>query len=168
MGYYSTPMQRGDYYQGDYYQGDYYQGDPGFFSFLGGLAKKAVGLIPGVGPVASALIPSGGGKMVKMAPGKILQKVGPIVKGVISRPGVRAGALGAAAVAGGYALGRRGARQPGMRRRRRMNVCNPRALRRAIRRTHGFSKLAMRTIHLVHPKKRATFGGFKRRAKKRA
>src|SRR5256885_12650761 len=151
MGYYSTPMQRGDYYQGDYYQGDYYQGDPGFFSFLGGLAKKAVGMIPGVGPIASAMIPSGGGKLVKMAPGKMLQKVGPIVKGVISRPGVRAGALGAAAVAGGYALGRRGARQPGMRGRRRMNVRNPRALRRANRRTHGFSKLATPTVPPVHP-----------------
>jgi hypothetical protein len=54
-----------------------------------------------------------------------------------------------------------------MPRHKRMNVCNPRALRRAIRRTHGFAKLAMRTIHLVHPKKKARFGGFrKRRAKK--
>jgi hypothetical protein len=53
-----------------------------------------------------------------------------------------------------------------MRHHKRMNVCNPRALRRAIRRTHGFAKLAMRTIHLVHPKKKARFGGFRRRAKK--
>src|SRR5256885_13020279 len=130
MGYYSTPMQRGDYYQGDYYQGDYYQGDPGFFSFLGGLAKKAVGMIPGVGPIASAMIPSGGGKLVKMAPGKMLQKVGPIVKGVISRPGVRAGALGAAAVAGGSALRKPGGRQAGEGRRRGEELWNPRAVRR--------------------------------------
>lgn len=52
------------------------------------------------------------------------------------------------------------------RRRGRMNVCNPRALRRAIRRTHGFAKLAMKTIHLVHPKKRANFGGFKRKRRR--
>jgi hypothetical protein len=47
--------------------------------------------------------------------------------------------------------------------RRRMNVCNPRALRRSIRRTHGFAKLAMRTIHLVHPKKKVRFGGFRKK-----
>ncbi len=47
-----------------------------------------------------------------------------------------------------------------------MNVCNPRALRRAIRRTHGFAKLAMKTIHLIHPKKKVRFGGFRKRRKK--
>jgi hypothetical protein len=47
-----------------------------------------------------------------------------------------------------------------------MNVCNARALRRAIRRTHGFAKLAMKTIHLVHPKKHAKFGGFKKKRKR--
>jgi len=30
-----------------------------------------------------------------------------------------------------------------------------------IRRTQGFAKLAMRTIHLVHPKKKVHFGGFR-------
>jgi hypothetical protein len=49
----------------------------------------------------------------------------------------------------------------GMRKHKRMNACNPRALRRAIRRTHAFARLAMKTIHLVHPKKKASFGGFK-------
>jgi len=52
-------------------------------------------------------------------------------------------------------------------RNRHMRVTNPKALRRAIRRTHGFARLAMKTIHLVHPKKKARFGGFRRkRAKK--
>jgi len=46
---------------------------------------------------------------------------------------------------------------------RRMNVANPRALRRALRRAYGFEKLAMRTIRLIHPKKKASFGGFKKR-----
>jgi len=161
------------YYMGDYYRGDYYQGDPGFFSFLGGLAKKAVGLIPGVGPIASALIPSAGSKMVKMAPGMALKKIGPIVTGIAKRPGVRAGALGLGAAAAGYGAARalsgggRALTATG-KRRRRMNVCNPRALRRSIRRTHGFAKLAMRTIHLVHPKKKVRFGGFKKRRAKRA
>jgi len=159
------------YYMGDYYRGDYYQGDPGFFSFLGGLAKKAVGMIPGVGPIAKGaldLIPTGGSKMVKMAPGMALKKIGPIVTGIAKRPAVRAGALGLGAAAAGYGAGRLlSGRTPSGKRRRRMNVCNPRALRRSIRRTHGFAKLAMRTIHLVHPKKKVRFGGFrKRRAKK--
>src|SRR5437879_13664083 len=44
------------YYQGDFYRGT--RGDPGFFSFLGGLAKSAVGLIPGVGPGLSAILKS--------------------------------------------------------------------------------------------------------------
>jgi hypothetical protein len=47
-----------------------------------------------------------------------------------------------------------------------MRVTNPKALRRAIRRTAGFAKLAMRTIHLIHPKKKVRFGGFKHRRKK--
>jgi hypothetical protein len=169
------------YYMGDYYQGDYYQGDPGFFSFLGGIAKKAIGMIPGVGPVASALLPSGGGgAMVKAAAvlpatsklaraGAAMKKVGPIVTGIAKSKGGKiamgAGALGAAGAVGA-ALGRRGMRPVGAHHRR-MNVCNPRALRRAIRRTHGFAKLAMKTIHLVHPKKKVRFGGFRKRRAKR-
>jgi hypothetical protein len=46
-------------------------------------------------------------------------------------------------------------------------VTNPKALRRAIRRAHGFAKLAMRTIHLVHPQKKARFGGFRKRRRAR-
>ena len=159
-----------------YYQGDYYRGDPGFFSFLGGLAKKAVGFIPGVGPVAKAaleMIPTGGGmgKMAKVG-GAIMQRgrAAVIKHPVLSAAGA-AGAIGVMGGGVGAAMARRGRRQPlapGMRRHRRMNVCNPRALRRSIRRTQGFAKLAMRTIHLVHPKKKARFGGFKRRTKKRA
>ncbi len=154
--------------RGDYYQGDYYMGDPGFFSFLGGLAKKAVGMIPGVGPALGAIVPAGGGAMRARFP-EVLQKVGPIVTRVARSRGGRAalgaGALGAVAVAGG-ALRRR--MMAGGRRRRRMNVCNPRALRRSIRRTQGFAKLAMRTILLVHPKKKVRFGGFKKRTRRAA
>jgi hypothetical protein len=43
-----------------------------------------------------------------------------------------------------------------------MNVCNPRALRRSIRRAHGFAKFAMKAIHLTMPKKKGRFGGFKK------
>lgn len=158
------------YYMGDFYRGGRQMGDPGFFSFLGGLAKKAVGFIPGVGPIAStalSTIPSGGSKLAKMT---ALAKRG--VTTIAKHPGMTAAAGGAAAGVAGAVTARammhatRGAAGGG--RHRRMRVTNPKALRRAIRRTQGFAKLAMRTIHLVHPKKKARFGGFKRRARKAA
>ena len=156
------------YYMGDYYQGDYYQGDPGFFSFLGRLAKGAVGLVKGVTGL--------GGGGIKMAPQTamtlparatgILRKVGPmVVKGMGTRGGkIAAGVLGAGALAGAVGAGMHISRKTGQPvRNRRMRVTNPKALRRALRRTHGFAKLAMKTIHLVHPRKKARFGGFKKR-----
>jgi len=156
-----------------YYQGDFYRGDPGFFSFLGGLAKKAVGFIPGVGPIASAAlgaIPTGGGAMVRKGAASMVRKAGAIVvKHPVLSGAAAAGVIGAGGVVGGRKMAVRGAaRMAGMRRHRRMNVCNVKALRRSIRRTHGFAKLAMRTIHLVHPKKHARFGGFKKRRRKAA
>jgi hypothetical protein len=170
------------YYQGDFYAGT--RGDPGFFSFLGGVARSAVGLIPGVGPALSA-----GLGMIKRAPkaapaaaGMAMQSGVAMIKGgaqrlsgaILKHPVLSAaGAAGAVGAFGGAAIGR--ARAPrmtvdpmtGMLRhhRRRMNPCNPRALRRAVRRAHAFTKLAMKTIHLVHPKKKGKFGGFKKRKK---
>jgi hypothetical protein len=66
-----------------------------------------------------------------------------------------------------------GMRAPsGMRMRRggrRMNVCNARALRRAIRRARGFEKLALKSIRLVSPQrlKHKHFGGFKTSRKRK-
>jgi hypothetical protein len=162
------------YYMGDFYAGNrrmmgYPAGDPGFFSFLGKVAKSAVGFIPGVGPIASKVlsaIPTEGGgaaRAIAAGRGAIVKAGGAIVK----HPALSAaGAAGALALgAGARALSRRGAATTTRsgRRHPRMNPCNPRALRRAINRTHRFAKLAMKTIHLVHPKKKARFGGFKRR-----
>jgi len=171
------------YYQGDFYRGT--RGDPGFFSFLGGLAKSAVGLIPGVGPGWSAILKStpkavapaaaglasaGGLSMIKRGTAAVSSAI--IKHPVLSAAGA-AGAMGAASgVVAGHMMAAPGAHIKGMHiskktgkmvRNRHMNVCNPRALRRAVRRAHGFSKLAMRTIHLVHPKKKVRFGGFKKR-----
>jgi len=161
-----------------YYQGDFYQGDPGFFSFLGGLAKSAVGaFLPGVGSLgglagtlAKHTVPMGGAaSMVRKGAAGMVRKAGAIVvKHPVLSGAAAAGVIGAGGVVGGRRMGRAGARMPGMRRHRRMNVCNVKALRRSIRRTHGFAKLAMRTIHLVHPKKHARFGGFKKRRRKAA
>lgn len=164
-----------------YYQGDYNpntramrmpRGDPGFFSFLGGLAKKAVSFIPGVGPIASSalsMIPTGGGmaaRAMNVGRGLAVKSAGAIIKHPALSAAGAAGAIGLAGM-GGAALARRGMHVPGQKRHRRMNVCNSRALRRAIRRTHGFAKLAMKTIHLVHPKKHARFGGFRKKRAKR-
>jgi hypothetical protein len=164
------------YYQGDFYAG--YRGDPGFFSFLGGLAKSAVGLIPGVGPGISAAL----GKITRVgapaAAGAAMHGGMQIIKrgaqgvgsAIVKHPVLSAaGAAGAVGALGGGVIGRRMARTVDpmtglhVRRRRRMNPCNPRALRRAVRRAHAFTKLAMKTIHLVHPKKKGRFGGFKKR-----
>ena len=161
-----------------YYQGDFYQGDPGFFGSLGrifkGVAGAAVGFIPGVGGIASKAITAGG----KLG---AIRRVGGAVGGAIIKHPVlsaagAAGVIGAAGTMAGRRMGI-GTGEAMMRghhiskktgrlvRNRHMNPCNPRALRRAIRRTHSFAKLAMHTIHLVHPKKKGRFGGFKRRRK---
>src|SRR6266851_394075 len=158
-----------------YYMGDFYpnhqrvmKGDPGFFSFLGGIAKSAVGFIPGVGPIAEkalSIIPKfgGGGRL-----GGLVKRGGAIIKAhpVLSAAGA-AGAIGAAGL-GAHELrmhmGKRGVMVHG--RRRRMRVTNPKALRRALRRADGFARFAMHCIRLTHPHKKGKFGGFRMKRKK--
>src|SRR2546429_7774936 len=96
------------YYMGDFYRG--YRGDPGFFSFLGGLAKKAVGFIPGVGPALSAGISAvgslkKGSAMVKAVGAPMVTRgVGAITRHpVLSAAG---GPGGGKAPAGGGGTGR--------------------------------------------------------------
>ena len=152
-----------------YYQGDYYQGDPGFFSFLGSIGSKIASVMPG-GGLASKIIRTGGklGTAASSIGSSMIRRGGAtIVKHPVLSGAAAAGALGAAGMGVGR-MGRPGAlpRVPGMRRHKRMRVTNPKALRRAIRRTQGFAKLAMRTIHIVHPKRKGRFGGFKKRTRK--
>lgn len=167
------------YYMGDYgamrmRRAGYFRGDPGFFSFLGGVARSALGFIPGVGPIlskgADIIAQRAGSGSVGRAVDVLRGASAKVGSAIVKHPALTAaGAAGAVgAVTAGHAIltrggGDRGHRVLGGRRRRRMNVCNPKALRKAIRRTHGFAKLAMRTIHLVHPKKKARFGGFRRK-----
>jgi hypothetical protein len=155
--------------------GDYYAGDPGFFSFLGKVAKTAVGFIPGVGGVAgkiaSKIIP-----VAKVAAGSRVGRA--IIKhpvlsaaGAAGMAGAGAGVMGSrmgtpAAAGAASHMRRMAGAGGGFRRHRRMRVTNPKALRRAIRRTTGFAKLAMKTIHLIHPKKHVRFGGFKKKRRK--
>ncbi len=164
------------YYKGDFYgRGGYYRGDPGFFSFLGGLAKGAVGLIPGVGaPIAaglealtrkkaaSAIVKAGEGTLATRA----MRPITSIIKGhpVLSA----AGAAGAVGLGAGLAAPRalKGAKHLlglGGRKRRRMNACNPRALRRAIRRAHAFERLAKHVIGFSSPRKPKGHMYFKRK-----
>lgn len=172
------------YYSGDFYRGDFYRGDPGFFGSLFGLAQKAAGFIPGVGGVVSgvmsgikgsvtggglrstAMIPAGT-SMMRQAGTSLARRTVAAVKGhpILSAAGA-AGVIGAGGVMAGRHLGKINPRTGLPRKHRRMNPCNPRALRRAIRRTHGFAKLAMKTIHIVHPKKKGHFGGFKKRVRR--
>lgn len=169
------------YYMGDYYGngGSYYRGDP-FWGFLGravgGIVKMATGLggatraikpiatlakIPAISKIGTAVVTGGAavGRMVAKHP--VLSAAG--------AASVLAGATAGVAMHPGFGRAERGmhvSRKTGkMVRNRRMNVCNPRALRRSIRRATGFARLAMKTIHLIHPKKKGRFGGFKRRRK---
>lgn len=160
-----------------YYMGDFYRGDPGFGSFFGGLFKKAVGFIPGVGPALSAMIPSGGGAasraIARVAPGPIMNVGGQVMRrvgrAIIKHP-VLSGAAAAGVIgAGGVAAGRasRGMMAGGGRRHRRMNVTNVRALRRSIRRAQGFAKLAKRVLHFTSPRPVRGRALFKARRRKR-
>ncbi len=156
------------------------RGDPGFFSVLRAIGSAASSVIPGVGGKVSTAIEKFGTR------GGVLAKGGAMVRaiggGIAKHPVLSgAGAAGGAILAAGEAgragiFGRAAGKHPsarhlralamGLKRARpRMNVTNVHALRRALRRAHGFARVAMRTIHLVHPKKKARFGGFRKRKK---
>lgn len=174
------------YYMGDYYgNGSYYRGDP-FWGFLGRVAKTAVSAITGLtrGAPAAAGRAAGVRGAIESA-GKIVTTTGAAVGKMVAKHPVLSAAGAAAVLAGGAGVEAghlMSAPGPGMRgfhiekrgkhagqwiKNRHMRVTNPKALRRAIRRTRGFAKLAMRTIHLVHPQKRARFGGFKKKRARR-
>lgn len=158
-----------------YYMGDYYRG--GFFGSLFGGIKKIGGLLLGGGGGGGTKIITmpGGAAPMATAVSHAISKVragGAIAGKLLSKHPVLSAAGAAGAIAGGAAMMHHAGRVSaaagggGGGHRRRMNVCNPRALRRAIRRTHGFAKLAMKTIHITHPKKKGRFGGFKKRKSK--
>ncbi len=160
MGYYRP--------QGDFYRG--VRGDPGFFSFLGNVAKTVGGFIPGVGPMISAagekLAQIGAPKIGKLlgsgAPGMI-KKVG---SAIVKHPGITAAGTAAVAAGAGMLAGRAMHGRGGGRKHRRMNPCNGRALRRAIRRAHAFERLAKRVIGFSSPRKPKGHMYFKRKRKK--
>lgn len=170
MTYAARPM--GDFKTGGY--GRQYMGDPGFLSSLWkGIKRVAPAIIGGlVGGPAGAIIGAAGG-----ATKPTLPAIPGTVGGAVTFPGgtqiglgFQPGAMipgrgrlppftatGAGVIAGG---GRGGAMIPSgyhfakdgsgrLVRNRRMNVANPRALRRSMRRVQGFEKLAKRTIQFT-------------------
>lgn len=146
------------YYHGDYYvgmRGDYYRGDPfSLGSLVGGVLKGVGGIvkaIPGVGTVVGGAMQGVGNIIAPSLPRlpapSQLGLITPVPAGipvgtqlpggtVVKKPGVR-GAIERILPGGESGLM--------LRKRRRMNVTNPRALRRAIRRVSGFGKLVQRS-----------------------
>jgi len=143
--------------------GDYktygYAGDPGFLSSLWRLAKRvvrpAIGALVG-GPVGGLITGATVGGAVVAAQKPRAPAVTPppgAIGGAVSFPGGTTvslagvlpthAAIGAHAPAG-YHLDK--ATRTRWVRNRRMNVANPRALRKAMRRVQGFEKMAKRTI----------------------
>lgn len=190
MGYYA----RGDncYGRGDYYRGDYYRGDPGIFSgigkALGGIAKAAVGLLPGpvgaiaravtgaprqqltVGPGPGALgLPQIGVQQPLGPPTEFEQPVGTMLpRGFVQQCGFK-----------GYRPNKSGYYKQVQKgnpasavyvpkgsvcvKTRRINIANPRALRRAVRRAQGFAKMARRVMSFVDARAPRGRAKFKRR-----
>lgn len=146
--------------------GDYatygYAGDPGWLSkawkFIKPVAKRIVGAAIG-GPVGAVITGATiGGAVIKATSKPAAPGLPPpgSVGGAVSFPGGTTvsvagvlpthAAMGAHAPAG-YHLDK--ATRSRWVRNRRMNVANPRALRKAMRRVQGFEKLAKRTIQFT-------------------
>jgi len=143
--------------------GDYktygYAGDPGFLSNLWRGAKKILPRVFGAaigGPIGGLITGATIGGTVVAAAKKPQPPMAPppgSIGGAVTFPGGTtvsvAGVLPSHAAVGahapaGYHLDK--ATRSRWVRNRRMNVANPRALRKAMRRVQGFEKLAKRTI----------------------
>lgn len=155
-----------------YYQGDFYRGDPGFFSTLLNVGKGILGAVTGIPmPGGAKVLPA-----ALPAASSVGTKLGAIVKagkaGIVKHPVLSAAAAaGTIGAVGGGLAGRAMARPRvgstgGFRKRRRMNPCNGRALRRAIRRAHAFERIAKRVIGFSSPRKPKGHMYFKRKRKK--
>lgn len=162
------------YYQGDLYRGDFFGSIGKIFSGVRRVASPIFSALGGVVSRPSAAA-TGAIQAVAKEGGAIVRRTGTIV----AQHPVLAAAGAATAMAGtGMAVAHRGAKTTGAmkvagvagmgRRHRRMRATNTKALRRALRRAYAFERIAMRTIHLLHPRKKGRFGGFKRHRKRAA
>jgi len=158
MGYYGSG--RGDYYKGDYY--GYRSG--GIFGsigkFLGGVVRTVAPILPGPlgaigGLVSKVLNPRQG---TALAPAMPVSVQAPVLRQLPSLPPISTGQIGPFGqqtggliqvqqyTAGGRQVTKIVDQNTGrvVGGRKRMNVANPKALRRALRRVAGFGKLAKR------------------------
>ena len=141
------------------------RGDPGLFGFLGkvigGVASVATGGLAGaVIKAGSTILGSSAGRAAVLRGAQVMY---PGVAGIAQNP------IGATMMPAPVSLPkgrqvvipRKGAFEPtevlsaghGLRPRRRMNVTNAKALRRAIRRARGFEKLAKKVLGFTSPRK---------------
>lgn len=140
-------MYRAIYLRGDYRR---FRGDPGVFGFL---KKTVVGAAKGFvtgGPVGAV---TGGARAAlgREAPRPSVQPTALPGGGVLAPPSTRITSIAPVRGLSGYVQrlvpgGKTGYEYTMAPRRRRMNVANPKALRRAIRRQAGFVKLARRAL----------------------
>jgi hypothetical protein len=146
----------------------------GFFSGIGHFLSGAVSHIA---PILSALPGAAGriGSAIVQHPittAAAGAATGAAVAGAVGHYGGAAtsAAPGGLAVHGHLHLGgkrKAAGAMPGMHRRhRRMNPCNVRALRRAIRRAHGFERIAKKVLRFTSPHHKAKPHGFKRPRKR--
>src|SRR3972149_5669759 len=148
MGYYQGDCP--NYAAGDYYQGDYYQGD---FLGIGKFVKKAAGVVTGI---AKELGVPGAG-LAQAGVGNVQGPVGSMTpQGFLPGCQLRGYRPNKSsyykAVPGNPMQGVLIPKGSVCVKSRRLNVANPRALRRAIRRAQGFSKLARRVMTFVSAK----------------
>jgi len=142
------------YMAGDYYQGDYYQAG-GIFGTIGKAIGGAVtGFVKG-GPLGAI---SGAGAAIVKRPNVQPIAPGALIGGgtVVPTPGL---------VGFGQRLLPGGATGYELRRHRRLNPLNIKALRRAMRRAKGFERQARRVGSFFHPGKSYRLKGRRPRAK---
>jgi hypothetical protein len=171
-----------------YYMGDYYpRGDPGIFDWALGAAKKVAGFVGRfTGGGGAKTMPGGSaaaGAITAAAKGAIQRVGGAVMRHPVLSAAGAAGAAGAMAGAGaemihmggagaacprGYhpCKSKHGCKKGPCVRNRRMNSCNPRALRRAARRLHSFARHYRKAVGFTspHPKRGRMY--FKSRRKK--
>jgi len=130
-------------YYGDYYRGDYYRGDPGIFGAIGSIFKGAVKIGTGIastlpGPVGAV------GKLARRTLFPGTRSVQPMPPTMVPQPNFPQVPIGVpqplGTTPGGYRLDPKTGQM--VKKSRRMNYGNTKALRRADRRMTGFVKTA--------------------------
>lgn len=146
------------YRQGMMARGDYYQGD-GLFSFIGKALKTVAPILPlGIGTAASAIggVLGGSSSTAQKARTPPLVMQSPIGGSLPPSPnfyGIQAGGVKVGVQTNTQRSASAQLVGAGGKKRRRMNVTNPRALRRAIRRARGFEKMARKVLGFTSPRK---------------